>query len=501
MRKSALLFAVLATLSACGSRTGLLGVASDAGPASDAGGDEPDAQATCPVFPPIPPTPPAEPGAACTFAPNEAATPVLAAIAGQDLVALTSQATVIKLFHFDTGANASGTVVSRGDYLGALETSSPAPTKLEVEFVLLRLDGSVLVHHHETFTVKDFGGMAGVVGNAAGTFGFGAAMGDFGGVWVALAQGSLLGPFGGVAIPYGGIYSPRAQPDERGRFTVLPVTTNSTADVYWLDPCTGTRKPVVLSKDAYAVGVGRKLFGVTYAGQLSTETADGVTPLPHPSLGTQFGFWDFDAPYAMFEVPPFPPGMGTAANLEILNAETLTDELASLEYPGLSVLPPDAWLSSVGDSNNPAGFGLDSGGHVTMFLADAAGVIHLHVTTDGKNWTPIGTPVGYDTMFGPSYSLKFAEAGGTYLVQGSTAGVGMTWQVARPSSNVNVPLGGRGNVSSDGGCVAALVSSTELDVVNATSGAVTKIALPFTVDQSAWVSTFIPGDDAVMPAY
>ena len=133
-----------------------------------------------------------------------------------------------------------------------------------------------------------------------------------------------------------------------------------------------------------------------------------------------------------------------------------------------------------------------------MFLSDKSGAIHLEVTSTGAGWTAVGPAVTYDKIYEPSYSLGFAEAAGTYVVQGWVAGVGKSWSVVRPADGVQVPIDGPAQVATDGGCASTLVSGAELHVVNATSGALTKIALPATVSQDAWVSTWIPGDDALL---
>jgi hypothetical protein len=327
-------------------------------------------------------------------------------------------------------------------------------------------------------------------------------MGGLGNVWVVLAQGTLLGPFNDAVLPSGGIWSPRVEPDAQGRFLVLPANTNNSAAVDWLDPCSGARDPAKLPGGYGVAGWGTALFGSTVDGHLSTETADGVTTLNHPSLPAQVPLWDFADGMAMFDVPPYPPGLSAKANLLIIHAATLADEPVALDYPGLSVVPPDAWLSSVGDSNNPTGFGVDSSGEVTMFLSNGAGDIHLYVTTNGVDWTPIGAPVTYDTYFGPSYSLSWAEAAGTYVIQGlPPEGGAKYWQVVRPSAGFTATLTGPGQISHDGGCVSALVSTKELDVVNAVNGQFTSIALPSPTESGAWVSTWIPGDDAIPRAF
>lgn len=478
----------------CGARSGLLI------PQRDVADAAPDAAASCVAFPPIPA---AAPASACTFDATGPATPVLAAIAGDDLVALTAQGAFTKLFHFDP-ASAAGQyriVTSRGAYLGALRAGIPAAGQLDVEWVLVRLDGTVIAHDREQFTAQSFGGAAGVVGNAGGTFAFGAGMGDLGKVWVAVDNGSgaVLGPFDGSVLPNGGLYSPRVEPDARGRFTVLPVASNSSAAVDWLDPCTGVHPPALLPAQGDAVGFVRELFGASRTGQLSTETADGVTPVAHASLGSQFELWDFVAPHAMFDVPPFSSGLGTSASLLVVDARTLADRHLTLAYPGLTVVPTNAWLSAVGDSNNPVGFGLDSAGDVTMFLSDASGAIHLETTADGGTWTPIGAPVTFDPVFAPSESLAFAEADGTYVLQGVAPGSGKQWQVVRPAAGVLVKIAGPGRIAFDGRCVAALVSATELDIVNATTGTRTAFALPAAADPQSFASTWIGGDDAVLP--
>jgi hypothetical protein len=495
---------------ACGARTGLYVDAGDRADASavDANHEPaPDAlPAACPLYAPIPSPPPPSPGAACTFPGATGSTPaVLAAIAGMDLLTLTPQAAMKQLFHF-TPASTSilrRSVVSRGDYIGAQVVSMPSSSSLEIELVLVHLDGTVVAHHRETLSTQSYGGQSGVVGNAAGTFAFGAGMGGLGSVWVALAQGTLLGPFNDAVLPSGGIYSPRVEPDARGRFLVLPADTNNSAAVEWLDPCTGVRNPAKLPGGYGLAGWGTTLFGITADGQLWTETADGMKLANHPSLSAQVPMWDFADGMAMFDVPPYPPGLSAKANLLIVNAATLADEPVALDYPfGMSVVPPDAWLSSVGDSNNPTGFGVDSSGEVAMFLSNGAGVIHLYVTTNAAEWTPIGAPVAYDKNFGPSYSLSWAEAAGTYVVAGLPPGGGSkVWQVVRPSAGFIASLTGPAQISRDGGCVSAFVSSNQLDVVNAVSGQLTSIALPSPTDAGAWVSTWIPGDDAIARAY
>jgi hypothetical protein len=485
-------------LAACGGRSGLLDGSSRG--AADARVDT--ASSRCPPFPPIPKPPAAPLGAACTFSPSASSSaPVLAAIAGEELIALTPRATITTLFRFSTPAAsvAHRSVVSRGELLGALIVTMPSTSSLGVELVLVRLDGAVIAHHQETLAaVQNFGGAYGVIGNAGGTFAFGVGKGKTGKVWVALPSKTVLGPFDGDTLPLG-MFSARVDPDARGRFLVLPVGGSSAAQVSWLDPCFGTRTAARLPASGAAVAWGHELFGITASGQLSVETADGVTPLAHPSLGAQARLWHFvPSGVAMVAVPPFPPKLtATGINLRIVNASTLVAHDISLAYPGgLSVVPPDAWISPVGDSNNPAGFGLTSSGQVTMFLSDGSGAIRLRVTSKGSDWTAVGPTVTYDPTFAPSYSLRVAEAGGTYVIKGIAGG--KSWRVVRPASGVEVALQGPGQIAGDGGCVSALASATQLEVVNAASGKLTTIPLPSAVIQNAWVSTWIPGDDATL---
>ena len=490
----ALAFAVV--LPACGGRTDLLV------PSPHPDGSTPPP--SCAPFPAVRDTVPRPLGEACTFnATKPASYPVLAAVAGQDLIALSlPQGTVSPLFHF--GALGTASILSRGEFVGAVMVAggTTAPM-LDVELVVLRLDGTVLVHHRATFSTQstDGGLDVGVVGNTGGTFAFGVALGEAGEVWVAVADGRLFGPFDGVELPYGGRTSPRVDPDARGRFLVLQRNGNSTADVSWLDPCTGSMTPPRLPLNGdNASGWGAAMFGLDASGQPSRETADGVAMLAVPPI-TMGSLWDFVMPgQAMFDVPPFPSGTSQTANLLILDAVTLEEHPVSLAYPaGLTLVPHDAWLSELGDSNDPAGFGLDSAGHVTMFLADSSGALRFEVSQHGDDWTPIGAAVTTDPAFDPSYSLGFAEAGGTYGIRGLDAMGGTFFQVARPASGVVVRMAGAPQIAADGGCVAALASPTELDTLNATTGELTPITLPAAVPKGTWASTWIPGDDAVTP--
>ncbi len=495
LRWPALGLLALPMFAACGSRTGLL-TPSPALEGADAGADASVTTASCPAWPAIPAPVSVPLGAACTFSAASSATaPVLAAIVDRDLLGLTPQATFQTLFRFESRASTviDRELVSRGDFLGALVAALPSSTTLEIELVLLRRDGTVLVHHRETFSTQTFGGAFGVAGNAGGAFAFGGGLGGTGRVWMALADGQLLGPWTGVTLPGPEL---RVDPDARGRLLVLPADTNSSVAVSWLDPCSGAQSLARLPAGGQAAASGERLLGITRGGQLSAETADGVSALPLAPVGPQASMWDFwPAGVAMFAVPPFPSGTSATANLDVVDFGTLVSHPVSLAYPGLSLLPSDAWLSEVGDSNDPAGFGLDSAGHVTMFLQDTSGAVHLETTAHGSDWTPVGEPVTYDPGFEPSTTLAFTEAAGTYVVQGIVAGGGKEWQVVRPATGVDVVVQGPGRLARDGGCAAALVGGAEVDVVSAVTGQLTRVTLPNPAT-SDWTSTWIPGDDA-----
>ena len=52
------------------------------------------------------------------------------------------------------------------------------------------------------------------------------------------------------------------------------------------------------------------------------------------------------------------------------------------------------------------------------------------------------------------------------------------------------------SVAADGGCVSALVSATELDITQATTGTRTVVRFPSGMPTVTWTSTWIPGEDA-----
>jgi hypothetical protein len=440
---------------------------------------------------------------------------------GQQLIGLTPRGTFTTLFEFATPAASvyQRNILSRGDYVGALLVTS-TPAGLGAEMVLLRLDGTVLVHEVTTLAESDTASSvtAGIVGNAGGTFAFGFGTASAGEVWVAVADGRLLGPTSGVTLPYGGLDSPQVEPDARGRFLVLPVGASSTAAVRWLDPCSGTQKPAVLTMGPNeGVGWGAQLFGETPVevtrgmgplGQPSVETADGVTALGIAPIA--FGILDFvptpgGGAEALFEVAPYPPARrANDASLLVLSLPSLAESRLTLGYPGgLQVIPADSTVGAVDTSSTPAGFGVDSSGQVTMFLADPSGTAHLRATRRGSDWTPIGPAWVLATDLEDD-GLASVESGGTYLVEGvpaSPGGQGVS--VVRPSSGTQASLPVAGQVAADGGCVLALAGASSVLVVNAVTGETTALTLPIPVKLaedtgSVWASTWVPGDDVVL---
>jgi len=444
----------------------------------------------------------------CLFDPELGPIPVLAAIDGADLVVLTRQGTFRKLFGFTMPANtvSSSYLVSRGDFLGAMVVAQPSAGTTEAELLLVHLDGTVVFHHQESVTAEAWGGGSGIVGNAAGTFAFSLALGNAGRVWVAAADGRVLGPasgytFTGTSWPM----SPYVEPDARGRVVVTKSDTSAPPGLFWLDPCTGVARPTLL--DNGGVGPfrwGAKLFGIDGAtGTLATETADGVTTLAMTAVPANVPPWDFAATgFALFDLPPYPTSLSNRANLLVADLSGLAERPAPLAYPtGLTPVPAGAWLSQVGDSNNPAGFGLDSRGQVTMFLGDPSGATHLETTVDGTTWTTVGGALEADPSFGAELTLLYVESGGTYLVTGIDPAVGgQVFRVVRPSTGVEASLPAPGDVSADGACASALGSLTQLTIVDATTGSTFSATLPTPATTSGWTSTWIPGDDAAMYA-
>jgi hypothetical protein len=469
--------------------------------------------AACAPFPAAPTTPlgPA-PSEACSFDPEFPGIPVVAAIVGPLLVAVTWQGEVRTLFTFATAGETSY-VVSRGHFLGAMVVTQPASGTVDAELVLLRLDregngtkATVVVHRHESLSAESFGGSSGVVGNDAGTFAFTIGIGNSGVVWVAGADGRFLGPIEGYTFSgtSGGL-SPFIDPDARGRIVVLPAMTNSTADLYWLDPCAGTTTVVALGGDTSPYGWGGKLFNIRPSGQLVTETADSVTPLAIAPVAANDYPIDFSpSGFAMFRVPPYPTTSGDTGSFLLANLNTLTEHTATIAFPaGLFPVPTDSSITQIGDSNDPAGFGLDSQGDLTLFLSNSAGTNHLETTADGADWTPVGDALLADPDFEPQQSLFYVEAAGTYLIAGEMAGVGTTFHVVRPASGVDVPIPfglATANISASGYCASAPASATSLAVVSATTGSVNMFTLPAPATTDGWASTWIPGDDAVVYA-
>ncbi len=465
---------------------------------------------------------PAATDRACTFSASASSTtPVMAAFVGQDLLGLTPQGTLTTLFHFSASTeNALGlSVVSRGDFLGAIVASSQMGSQygdfaVDVEFVLLGLDGTVLVHHRQTsaLTSEDGGGGdVGVTGNASGAFAFSVGAGDFDALWLARADGTLLGPVAGPTLQSLSIGpSEFVEPDAKGR--VLGWTAS--AGSLWVDFDADTERPAMLAATVEGelpgatAAWGAQLFGVTTTGALATETADGVTLLAHPAIaGGASQFWYFSLPgQAMFAVPPLPSYPSTTGNLLVVDATTLEDHPIAIAYPsGFAPVPVGTWLD--GDASpSPAGFGVDSSGHVTMYLSDDTVTAQLYTTSDGSNWTPVGSRVPFDQS---SYAREplVREAGGTYLIgagdsgdDGSGSGTppnGLD-RIVRPASGVEVSTNDvPTHLSRDGACVASLASATELDIIDALTGVTTKIALPAAADPESWTSTWVPGDDAV----
>jgi hypothetical protein len=293
--------------------------------------------------------------------------------------------------------------------------------------------------------------------------------------------------------------------------------SQSTQVPVWLDVRSGAQTPSVLlaetngSPSAVSAAVwGSELFGLTPSFDLATETADGVTVLPHPAIATDFyGFWDFTpARVAMFALPPHSGYLSTTNNLQLVNATTLADRTVSIAYPpGLSPAYPGSFLSPVDISTSPAGFGVDSQGRVTMFLTDGA-TASFEATEDGQTWTAVGEPVPLSPPSGIYVPLLAVEAGGTYLLAGPTGTLSVdpdggppAFQMVRPAAGVEVAMAAGGaHLSQDGACVAVLASPTELDVTNAATGVTTKIPVAPPIGQNAsFLPTWIPGDDAILP--
>jgi hypothetical protein len=208
----------------------------------------------------------------------------------------------------------------------------------------------------------------------------------------------------------------------------------------------------------------------------------------------------------MFAVPPLPSYPDTTGNLLVVDATTLEDHPMAIAYPsGLAPVPEGCSLDG-NSSASPAGFGVDSSGHVTMYLSDNTETAQLYTTSDGGDWTPVGSPVPFDQSYYTRVPF-FAEAGGRYLVgagesgnYGSDAGTppnGLD-RIVRPAAGVEVTTSAvPTHLSRDGACVASLASANELDVIDALTGVTTKIALPAAADPESWTSTWVPGDDAV----
>jgi hypothetical protein len=456
---------VLALLVACGARTEL-----DAADAATA--------VNCGPFPAIPADVAHPLGEACAMSADVPEYPALAAIAGPDLLVLSSRGAFTSPLHFATGNHFEERIVSRGDFLGVLVADFVNANAVDVEIALVRTDGTVLVDRHVSGKDSvDYG----VAGNAGGTFAFGA----FGSTWVATPDGPLLGPFDGVTVPP---FVPDV--DASGRVLVLPADSNSSVAFEWLEPCSNVRTPVSLTEGwPFRKGV----FGLSANGQPSIETADGLAPLGVPALGKDAQVWELTASgVAMIAVPPW---NGSNVSLVTLDASAQSHAL-TLEYPGLAPEGGGAFLSAVGDSNDPAGFGVDSAARVTMFMRDTSGFIYLHETPDGTNWPTIGYACLTDPNFDPSYTLQYAEAAGTFVVQSDQPNQGMKWAVVRPGVANSAIMSAKTWLSSDGGCASALVSKTELDVASVTLEKVTPLTLPSPVDPNQWTSTWIGDDDA-----
>jgi hypothetical protein len=457
----------------CGARSELGG--------SDLGGT--DSQPAC-TLPPIPVIAPRPLGDACAFSDKTPAYPALAAIVGQDLVMQSSRGHTTTAFHFGVSGNLGQQILSRGDFLAALVAGGSSSSNVDVEMVVLRTDGTVLVDHHETGTSTiDFG----ISGNAGGAFVFGA----FGQLWLALPTGAIRGPIGGATIPVVG-----PDLDAQGRLLVLPSPSIASTVYEWLDVCTGATTPATLTNaDAWHEG----LLGIGPAGQAENETASGVTDIASP-FGTAYLYDVTPQGVAMIAVPPFSNGF--SGNFVTLDATTGATHSLSLSYSGLAPVG-GAFLSNVGDSNNPAGFGVDSSGRITMFLSDSSGTENLYATSNGSDWTAIGRLVANSGNVDSS-QLQYAEAGGTFVFRGVGFGAqGPQWQVVRPDANVdsgfsdlpNVFGAGSVTLAADGGCVGALDASGRIQVVQATTGVVWPGDLALAATD--WTPTWIPGNDAL----
>jgi hypothetical protein len=510
---------LLLPIVACGSRTGLFSgvlpsTTEDAGGLTQEAGPDAPILAPCAAFPAIPATPSSNVGAACAFSASAPTSPpVLAAINGDEVLFLRNVAgtgaSLESVYTF--GLAPAGieylAILSRGEYVGAIISGSPSEGTADVELVLLRLDGTVLAHHRESRTLPNGGsGAVAIAGNAGGTFAFSLIDGDAS-IWEAIPDGSLIGPFEGLSFYPSVPWAPPVDPDARGRLLVERSTGAPAPS--WLDPCTGKLAPAELTVTA---GWGTRSLGVTTGGQLETETADGTMPLSYPSLGSMAQVFAWSAPATLlFAVPPLAV-TNDDANLVVVNAATLAGHALSLSYPGLVPIPADTNLDMGDTSANPDGFGVDSSGNVTMFLQDGTGQSYLEVTGDGSHWTPVGDALAPGLPTEPqAFQLRYAERGGTYVIM-SQSGNGSAYQIARPadavvtsfmtSDGTAVPVDTNTtgydvvSVAADGGCVSALVSATDLDITQATTGTRTVVSFPSGMPTVTWTSTWIPGDDA-----
>ena len=197
---------------------------------------------------------------ACTFSSSAtSSTPVLAAIAGQSLVGLTPQGTLVPLFEFaNAGDPGSQAIVSRGNLVGAITSATLALAPVasaEVEFVVVRLDGTVVAH--SATTMPGSAAAVAAIGNAAGTFAFSAidsgdesqSSGALSAIWVALADGELLGPTNGVSLGPA-LAGPSlnanpapliVEPDAKGRVLAFP---QSTPGAHLVGPPSGHAVPL-----------------------------------------------------------------------------------------------------------------------------------------------------------------------------------------------------------------------------------------------------------------
>lgn len=502
--------ATAALLASCGSRTGLHPPATDAATTTV---DAPRSPPRCSVGlpPPVPDPREAVEGALCRFdgsGPRPDSV-MLAVIEGDELQGVDGRGNVRTLHRFGAAlpfvaAVSRPALVARGDHLAAavawVEQPVARGSRVQVERVVVRRDGSVLHRSATTLPYEAWGNDLRIRGNDCGVFAWGWQFGAARATFVATADGREWGPREG--------YLPFADPDGEGVFAAFAPAPGSER-LGWFDPRTSRHTPARYESLRARTGYVAVGSDVAYA----EADADGSVALERPGgaverYATEFlrGVTDArivaSSPNGWVFVPGrFPDGV-------TLNVRTGERRHIVFELPdGLRVL---------GGVAPPAGYdrvAVTTSGELLLGLRDRS-LGRVYRSRSGGFWSELSPPVG------EASALDAVERNGTVLAW--TTGLGLLrsdWDPAPPGvrrldgRSVFVARGDGGEalpgaaldayarrhrLSADGGCISYWTADG-VATVRVATGATRGFRVRTATPRWGRVATWAGGDDASVP--